>query len=156
MTQAPGDNYLELWDSVSTTDPEFTTKVNQRGGFTAIGAQYQLKNATEVFGPFGSGFGVRNENYEPILGDTLVIYTAEFFYTYINEDGEKFANRWQIQNIIKKYSNHIPSPEYLHFEEVTTKGEGEKKKETRKQKEEQINDGTAFWKKPKGSLKKKD
>ena len=75
---------------------------------------------------------------------------------HMNEDGEKFANRWEIQNIIKKYSNHIPSPVYLHFEEVTTKGEGEKKKETRKQKEEQINDGTAFWKKPKGSLKKKD
>jgi len=40
MTQVPGDNNLELWDSVSMTDPEFTTKVNQRGGFTAIGAQY--------------------------------------------------------------------------------------------------------------------
>ena len=101
MTQVPGDNNLELWDSVSTTDPEFTTKVNQRGGFTAIGAQYQLKNATEVFGPFGSGFGVRNENYEPILGDTLVIYTAEFFYTYINEDGEKVEGVFPISSAIK-------------------------------------------------------
>ena len=53
---------------------------------------------------------------------------------YMNEDGEKFANRWEIQNIIKKYSNHIPSPVYLHFKEVTTKGEGDKKKETTEQK----------------------
>ncbi len=75
---------------------------------------------------------------------------------YINEDGEKYTNRWEIQNVVKKYSNHIPSPVYLHFEEVTTDGEGEKKKETREQKTEQINDGAAFWKKPKGSLKKKD
>ena len=75
---------------------------------------------------------------------------------HINEDGDKYANRWEIQNIIKKYSNHIPSPVYLHFEEVTTEGEGEKKKETRQQKTEQINAGTAFWKKSKGSLKKKD
>ena len=75
---------------------------------------------------------------------------------YINEDGEKYTNRWEIQNIVKKYSNHIPSPVFLHFEELTTDGEGEKKKEIRKQKTEQINDGAAFWKKPKGSLKKKD
>ena len=39
---------------------------------------------------------------------------------HINEDGEKYVKRWEIQNIIKKYSNHIPSPVYLHFEEVTT------------------------------------
>ena len=44
---------LELWKSVETTDPEFTKKVNQRGGFTAIAAQSQLMKATEVFGPFG-------------------------------------------------------------------------------------------------------
>ena len=52
------NNNLKLWEMVETTDPEFTTKVNQRGGFTAIGAQYQIKNATEVFGSFGHGFGV--------------------------------------------------------------------------------------------------
>lgn len=75
---------------------------------------------------------------------------------HINEDGEKYANRWEIQNIIKKYSNHIPSPVYLHYEEITTKGEGENKKEKKETKIEQINAGTAFWKKPKGSLKKKD
>ena len=47
---------MDLWSSVETTDPEFTTKVNQRGGFTAIGAQYQIKTATETFGPFGIGW----------------------------------------------------------------------------------------------------
>jgi molecular chaperone HtpG len=75
---------------------------------------------------------------------------------HLNDDGEKFSNRWEIQNIVKKYSNHIPFPIYLHWEEVTTKGEGEKKKEKKEQKTEQINAGSAFWKKPKGSLKDKD
>ena len=75
---------------------------------------------------------------------------------YLNEDGGKYSNRWEIQNIVKKYSNHIPFPIYLHWEEVTTKGEDEKKKEKKEQKTEQINAGSAFWKKPKGSLKKKD
>lgn len=75
---------------------------------------------------------------------------------YLNESGHEYAKRWEIQNIIKKYSNHIPSPVYLHYEETTTEGEGDKKKEKTEQKTEQINVGTAFWKKPKGSLKKKD
>ena len=44
-------NNTELWDSVEKTDPRFTKKVNQRGGFTAIGAQYQMRKATESFGP---------------------------------------------------------------------------------------------------------
>ena len=74
----------------------------------------------------------------------------------LNEEGEKYLNRWEIQNIVKKYSNHIPFPIYLHWEEITTKGEGEKKKEKREDKTEQINAGSAFWKKSKGSLKEKD
>jgi len=75
---------------------------------------------------------------------------------YLNDEGEKYTNRWEIQNIVKKYSNHIPFPIYLTWEEVITKGEGEKKKEKKEQKTEQINAGSAFWKKPKASLKKKD
>ena len=74
----------------------------------------------------------------------------------LNEEGEKYLNRWEIQNIVKKYSNHIPFPIYLHWEEITTKGEGDKKKEKKENKTEQINAGSAFWKKSKGSLKEKD
>ncbi len=87
---------------------------------------------------------IEKENY----GTDIIIH--------LNEDGEKFSNRWEIQNIVKKYSNHISFPIYLTWEEVTTKGEGEKKKENKEQKTEQINAGSAFWKKPKTSLKKKD
>ena len=75
---------------------------------------------------------------------------------YLNEEGEKYLNRWEIQNIVKKYSNHISFPIYLHWEEITTKGEGDKKKESKENKTEQINAGSAFWKKSKGSLKEKD
>ena len=75
---------------------------------------------------------------------------------YLNDEGEKYTNRWEIQNIVKKYSNHIPFPIYLHWEEITTKDEGDKKKEKKENKTEQINAGSAFWKKSKGSLKEKD
>ena len=48
---------MELWDSVSKTDPKYTKKVNQRGGFTAIDAHYQIQEATRAFGPIGKGWG---------------------------------------------------------------------------------------------------
>ena len=47
----------ELWDSVSKTDPDFTKKVNARGGFTSVDAYYQIQCATEKFGPVGVGWG---------------------------------------------------------------------------------------------------
>lgn len=95
-------NNLDLWQSVETTDPEFTTKVNQRGGFTAIGAQYQLKNATELFGPFGVGFGVSDEKYTPILDDSLIVYTATFWYNYSTMSGQPDKNgQFPISSSIK-------------------------------------------------------
>ena len=94
-----------------------------------------------------SGYKI-DESEKKLHGTDIVLY--------LNESGNQYANRWEIQNIIKKYSNHVPSPVYLHYEEVTTEGDGDDKKEKKEQKNEQINVGTAFWKKPKGNLKKKD
>lgn len=54
---------LELWEQVCTTDPSHTKKVNQRGGFTAINATYQMRQATEQWGPYGSKWGVKDCNY---------------------------------------------------------------------------------------------
>jgi len=51
---------MELWDSVSVTDPSMTKKVNQRGGFTSIDAHSQVMAATEAFGPIGEGWGYDN------------------------------------------------------------------------------------------------
>tara|TARA_R100000482_G_C5062381_1_gene117678 strand:+ start:62 stop:700 length:639 start_codon:yes stop_codon:yes gene_type:complete len=82
------DNKLQLWDSVSTTDPKYTKKVNQRGGFTAIAAQSQVKKATEVFGPAGIGWGVKNEQFTNIEGTTLVLYTSTLWYVFNSKTGE--------------------------------------------------------------------
>ena len=66
---------MKLWQSVETTDPNFTKKVNQRGGFTAISAQYQLMTATETFGPFGTGWGVKDERIENEKEVGILTYT---------------------------------------------------------------------------------
>ncbi|HDP79960.1 MAG TPA: molecular chaperone HtpG, partial [Spirochaetes bacterium] len=75
---------------------------------------------------------------------------------HLNEDGAEFANRWSIENVIKKYSNHIQFPIYLRYEDTVYEGEGDKKKPRKEMKENKINDGTALWKKPKGELKPED
>jgi len=78
------ENNMKIWDKVSVTDPEITKRVNQRGGFTAIDAQAQLKKATEVFGPYGTNWGLTGLEYEAIAdpdGNILEItLTARFYY----------------------------------------------------------------------------
>ncbi len=75
---------------------------------------------------------------------------------FLNDKGKEFANRWQIESIVKKYSNHVPFPIYLHYEEVRGEGEGEKRKEKREQKVEQINSASALWRSPKQELGDKE
>ncbi|MFW6139597.1 MAG: molecular chaperone HtpG, partial [Spirochaetota bacterium] len=69
---------------------------------------------------------------------------------HLNESGLEFANKWSIEGIIKKYSNHIPFPIYLHYQEDK---EGKGKKEA---KVEQANAASALWRKPKSELKEED
>lgn len=90
---------LDLWRMVEETDPTKTKKVNQRGGYTAIDPQYQLKCATEQFGPYGKGFGFElcDFDFSQIeLG--LVIVKAVFFYM---QGKERYTfpinNAWQIK-----------------------------------------------------------
>ena len=77
---------MSLWESVCTTDPAITKRVNQRGGFTAIDAQAQLKDATKIFGPYGVQWGLRELNFEYITdgegGIVEVALTATFFYPH--------------------------------------------------------------------------
>ncbi len=75
MTNTGEDNMTDaadktkLWDAVCTTDPAMTRKVQQRGGFTAICAQYQKHNATIQWGPMGEAWGLRNLQWGAIMGE---------------------------------------------------------------------------------------
>ncbi len=75
---------------------------------------------------------------------------------FLNEEGHEYASRWAIQGLIKKYSNHIPFPIFLHYTETKTEGEGDDKKETKEFREEQINAASAIWKRSKNDLKEED
>ena len=92
-----------------------------------------------------SGFEIFSDKTDEI-GTTIILH--------LNDEGKEFASRWKIQSTVKKYSDHIDFPIFLSFEETEYDDEGKEKGKTPKT--EQVNDATAFWKRPKNELKKKD
>ncbi|MBW1913457.1 MAG: molecular chaperone HtpG [Deltaproteobacteria bacterium] len=75
---------------------------------------------------------------------------------HLNSEGKEFANRWQIETIIKKYSDHIPFPIFLHYEDTTYEGEGKERKEKKEKKVDQVNAASAIWTRSKFKLKDED
>lgn len=79
---------------------------------------------------------------------------------YLKEDSKEFANKWRIESLIKKYSDHIAFPIILHYDEKQTKTNDEDAKDSKKEeiihKNEQINKAKALWKLPKSELKDDD
>lgn len=70
---------LDLWDAVSKTNPHFTKTVNQRGGFTAIDAHYQIMMATAQFGPIGVGWGY--DTGAPIFENGFIIIPVTLWHS---------------------------------------------------------------------------
>lgn len=72
---------LWMWQQVAKTDPAHVTKVNQRGGFNAIRAHWQLREATRLWGPIGIGFGWKGTRTREAIGDTyLIVFEMELWY----------------------------------------------------------------------------
>lgn len=69
---------MRIWGAVSKTDPDHTKRVNQRGGFTAIDAHYQIECATRQFGPVGEGWGYHCE--PPIFQGEFVIVPVSVWH----------------------------------------------------------------------------
>ena len=73
---------------------------------------------------------------------------------HLNEDGKEFASRWRVENLVKKYSDHIDFPIFLTYDEIDYDKDGKEK--SSKSKTDQVNDAKAFWARDKNVLKKKD
>ncbi len=72
----------------------------------------------------------------------------------LNDEGREYANRWQLEQLVKKYSNHIAFPIYLHYEKAEYGDDG---KETSKAPVvDQINSANAIWTRSKTDLSKDD
>ena len=75
----------------------------------------------------------------------------------LNSEGEEYANRWELQNLIKKYSDNIAYPIFLSYDQVhydndKKDAEGNPAKTT-EHKREQVNTASALWKRSKSSIK---
>ena len=80
--------------------------------------------------------------------------TGSAIEMHLNDDSKEFASRWKIEELIKKYSDHIAFPIYLHYEQ---KKYDDKGKETGSEsKIDQVNSASALWKRSKSELKEED
>ncbi len=75
---------------------------------------------------------------------------------HLNKEGNEYANRWQIEQLVKKYSDHIAYPIFLSYDQTTyddkkkdKEGNAVKKVE---HKVEQINSSSALWRRSKSEL----
>lgn len=90
----------------------------------------------------------------PLLDDVPEGINGTCVVLYLNDEDSEFASRWKIEDIVKRYSDHIAFPIYLHYIQKEYDDKGKVKSETAKT--EQINDARALWQKPKSELKEED
>ena len=67
-----------------------------------------------------------------------------------NEEGAQYANSWRLQEIVKKYSNHIAFPIFLTYEK--SEWNAEKKESEKARVTEQVNAASAMWQRSKSEL----
>ena len=73
---------------------------------------------------------------------------------HLNDEGKEYASRWQIQDVVKKYSDHIAFPIYLRYTKAEYDDKGKEK--GKEEKLEQINAASALWKQSKTALSDDD
>ena len=77
-----------------------------------------------------------------VAGTTVLIH--------FNEEGKSYANSWRLQEIVKKYSNHIAFPIFLTYDK--SKWNEEEKKSEKERVTEQVNVASALWRRSKSEL----
>src|SRR5580658_6443682 len=73
---------------------------------------------------------------------------------HFNEEGAQYANSWRLQEIVKKYSNHIAFPIFLTYDK--SEWNEEKKESIKTRVTEQVNAASAMWRRSKSELKDED
>lgn len=72
----------------------------------------------------------------------------------LNDDSKDYASRWKIEELVKKYSDHIAFPIYLHYDQNKYDDKGNVT--STENKVDQVNTASALWKRPKSELKPED
>ena len=80
------------------------------------------------------------------VGTTVLIH--------FNEEGRQYSSSWRLQEIVKKYSNHIAFPIFLTYDKSEWNADEKKSEKTRVT--EQVNAASALWRRPKSELSADD
>lgn len=87
-------NTMKVWDQVCKTDPDMTERINFGAfKFTTIDSMYQIQQATQLFGPCGLGWGIRNQSFDMLVIDpsdphyNLLCFTGQFWYVLDGKEG---------------------------------------------------------------------
>lgn len=91
---------------------------------------------------------------EEVSGDDARKTAGTSVLIHFNEEGAQYANSWRLQEIVKKYSNHIAFPIFLTYDK--SEWNAEKKESTKTRVTEQVNAASAMWQRPKSELKEED
>ena len=71
------NNNLQLWNKVEKTNPKYTKKAKVGGmNITAISPQFQVMNATEQFGSYGSKWGFKSIELDYSITNTPIILSV--------------------------------------------------------------------------------
>ncbi|MDR0525785.1 MAG: molecular chaperone HtpG [Spirochaetaceae bacterium] len=97
-----------------------------------------------------SSEGKENYDIEPASRDSQ----GSTVTLYLSAEGAEFAGRWRIDELVKRYSNHVAFPIYLTYEEKEYDSLGKEK--SSQTKTDQINAGSALWRRPKSEIKEED
>ena len=92
-----------------------------------------------------SGFEIEPAE-RAVAGTTVLLH--------LNEEGKQYANGWRLQEIVKKYSNHIAFPIFLTYDK--SEWDEKEKKSLKKRVTEQVNAASAMWRRPKSELTEDD
>jgi molecular chaperone HtpG len=69
---------------------------------------------------------------------------------HLNEEGAQYANGYRLQEIVRKYSNHIAFPIFLTYDK--SEWDAEKKEAIKSRVTEQVNAASAMWQRSKSEL----
>src|ERR1700748_146112 len=87
---------------------------------------------------------------EEVFGADARATAGTTILIHFNEEGAQYANGWRLQEIVKKYSNHIAFPIFLTYDK--SEWNAEKKESIKTRTTEQINAASAMWRRSKSEL----
>lgn len=103
------NEFLSVWNDTCTTDPRHVKAFSRGGGFsgTAINHTYQVRKATELWGPMGHLWSVKIIEQGLMPGTPIIVEdVAQEWET--NEKGERVL-------IMETTKRHMVAQESIHF-----------------------------------------